>query len=134
VKVDLSYERWRDWLEEAEDDLSSAKILAREGKYGKACFLAQQSAEKAVKSFLVARFKRYEVIHSVSELLKRAEAPQNLIELGVKLDRHYIPSRYPNAWPFGAPFKHYRSEDAEEALRAAEEILGYVRREIEGSN
>jgi len=121
-------------LEEAEDDLSSAKILMKEGKYGKACFLAQQSAEKAVKALLIAKFRRYETIHSVTELLKRAKAPQSLMELGVRLDRHYIPSRYPNAWPYGAPFKHYRDRDAEEALEATGEILEHVKREIEGSN
>jgi HEPN domain-containing protein len=60
-------------------------------------FLAQQSAEKVVKALLIAKFRRYETIHSVTELLKRANAPQSLIELGVRLDRHYIPSRYPNA-------------------------------------
>lgn len=35
------------WLETAEEDLAAARVLLREAKYSHACFLAQQSGEKA---------------------------------------------------------------------------------------
>ncbi|MEM1584654.1 MAG: HEPN domain-containing protein [Nitrososphaerota archaeon] len=67
----MSYERWRDWLDEAEDDLSSAEALLGSGKYSKVCFLSHKAGEKAVKALLILRLKKFETIHSVAELLKR---------------------------------------------------------------
>ncbi len=126
----MAYERFRDWLDEALDDLSAAEILFREGKYSKVCFLSQQAAEKAVKALMIHALRRYDEIHSVGELLRRINAPRSLVEKGELLDRHYVPSRYPNAWPYGAPHKHYRRRDAEEALEAAREVVDYVLGEI----
>ncbi|MEZ0318522.1 MAG: HEPN domain-containing protein [Pyrobaculum sp.] len=48
----MSWERWRDWLDDAEDDLA-AEALYQLGRYAKACFLAQQAAEKALKALLI---------------------------------------------------------------------------------
>jgi HEPN domain-containing protein len=44
-----AYEASR-WLETAEEDLEAARVLLREEKHSHACFLAQQSGEKAVKA------------------------------------------------------------------------------------
>lgn len=129
----MSYERWRDWFEEARDDFISAEILLKEGRYSKVCFLSQQAAEKAIKALLIFKFKKFETIHSVVELLKRVGASEELIKLGIELDRHYITSRYPNAWPLGSPSKMYREEDAVSAVNAARRIIEYVEREIETS-
>jgi HEPN domain-containing protein len=128
----VSYDKHKDWLDEAEDDLSSAEILLRENKYSKVCFLSQQAAEKAVKALSIAKYGRYDEIHSVSEILKRINAQKDIIEMGEILDRYYVPTRYPNAWPYGAPFKHYKKKDAEEALENARRIIEYVRSQIEG--
>ena len=43
---------------------------------------------------------------------------------------HYIPTRYPNFHPEGAPLDYYTKEDAERAVRCAEEIVEYCRRKI----
>ena len=40
------------WLEQAREDLRWAELLAREGGFHVACFLAQQVAEKALKAYL----------------------------------------------------------------------------------
>lgn len=68
----VSWERWVDWLEEAEDDLAAARDLYGTGRYAKACFLAQQAAEKALKALLMKRVGIYEGTHSVVSLLERA--------------------------------------------------------------
>lgn len=52
----MSWERWADWLQDAEDDL--AADLARLGRYAKACFHAQQAAEKALKALPIAKAGR----------------------------------------------------------------------------
>ncbi len=41
----MSYERYRDWLEEAVDDLETAIILLGAGKWSKACFYSHQAVE-----------------------------------------------------------------------------------------
>jgi HEPN domain-containing protein len=123
-----------DWLKEAEDDLESARCLLRGEKYSKACFHAQQAAEKAMKALLIRRCNRYEEVHSVVFLLDAARGilsiPDELPQVANRLDRHYIPSRYPNAWPSGAPYERYSREDAEEALRDATRILEFAKKSI----
>ena len=131
-----SYERYQDWLDEALDDLAAAEDLYRLGRYSKACFFAQQAAEKAVKAALMKRLKRFETIHSVAELLRRLRrggvwVPEELVESGELLDRFYIPTRYPNAWPYGAPHRHYTEEDARIALEHARRIVAFAKRLVE---
>lgn len=41
------------------------------------------------------------------------------------LDRHYIPSRYPDSFGSGTPADYYTAEDAERAIRDAKEILEF---------
>jgi len=51
-----------------------------------------------------------------------------LIDKVRKLDRYYIPTRYPNAWPALPPHKHYSKDDAEEALKTAVGVVEIVKR------
>lgn len=129
----MNSKRYKDWLSEAEEDLSVAKILSREGKYSASCFHSQQAAEKASKALLLLH-RRFEPGHSVSELILIAR------EIGVKitddhiryariLDRYYIPTRYPNAFERGAPHEYFMKADANEAVHLAEEIINIVKKE-----
>ncbi|RLI36564.1 hypothetical protein DRO60_05580 [Candidatus Bathyarchaeota archaeon] len=45
--------------------------------------------------------------------------PRELVEKAKELDRHYIPTRYPNLHPEGAPMDYYTRADAERAVRYA---------------
>jgi HEPN domain-containing protein len=131
----LSGRRFGDWLSEALEDLSVAKILLREGKYGASCFHSQQAAEKASKALLLLH-GRSEPGHSISELLLTArmegvDVTDDHIRCGRILDRYYIPTRYPNAFERGAPHQYFLEEDAREAIELAEEIIEFVRREAE---
>jgi HEPN domain-containing protein len=53
--------------------------------------------------------------------------PQELIEKARVLDNFYIPTRYPNGHPEGAPFEHYGPIQSDEAIRYAGEILEFIR-------
>ena len=59
------------------------------------------------------------------------ELPQGLAERTRRLDRHYIPTRYPNAWSELPLHRHYSRGDAEEALAAAAEMVELAKREVE---
>ena len=56
--------------------------------------------------------------------------PIELIERGKVLDNFYVPSRYPNGHPEGAPFEHYGPLQSNEALDHAGAIIAYVRAEM----
>jgi HEPN domain-containing protein len=46
------------------------------------------------------------------------------------LDRHYIPTRYPNSHSEGAPMDYYTKHDAMEAVRIAERIQRFCENRI----
>ena len=124
------------WLEQAEHDLDAAKKNLEILKfYSDACFLAEQAAQKALKAFLYFKGKRYVPIHSVGALvetiLEYDKEFESLINYGRKLDQYYIPTRYPDALaPPAVPFETYTREQAEEALKYAEEIFNLVNKKI----
>jgi HEPN domain-containing protein len=132
----LSYSRYADWFDEALDDYAAALDLYRAGRYSKACFFAHQASEKALKALMIKKLRRYKHTHSVLELLREVSGvvrvDESLFRKADILDRFYVPTRYPNAWPSGAPHTHYDKEDAELALSYAREVIELVKREVEG--
>jgi len=72
--------------------------------------------------------------HVIARLLRELPeptlVPEGLIEKGRVLDSFYIPPRYPNGHPEGAPFEHYGSLQSEEAIRYAREIIEFVRSQM----
>jgi HEPN domain-containing protein len=125
--------RSRDWLNQAVRDLEQAEDSRKVGRHEWACFAAQQAAEKAVKALhlhLAQEAWGHVVARLLRELPSVAQAPESLVEKAQVLDTAYIPSRYPNSHPEGAPFEHYGALQSEEALRYADEILDFVRRRM----
>lgn len=125
------------WLDEALWDYETALILHREKRYNAASFYAHQAAEKAVKALLYY-LNEAPFGHSVRILLERyfkrsgGDVDQELLALARELDRHYIPSRYPNAHPAGTPHEAYDENTSKRALEASKRILEFVRRLVVG--
>jgi len=121
-------DRSKDWIEEAEGDLEHAKNDLESGFYNWACFSSQQSAEKAVKA-VFQKMHAEAWGHSVADLLKelseRHRVSDRIIDRGLELDKAYIPARYPNAHPAGAPRSRYTREEAERLIHHAEEIFKF---------
>lgn len=121
--------RAKDWLLQAERDLAHAKTSRREGDYEWSCFAAQQAGEKSVKALLNSL--GFEVRgHSITELLEEASkhisTSEALLDDARRLDKHYIPTRYPNSYASGAPFQYYTAKDAQEALEAAGRLIEFA--------
>lgn len=118
------------WIKQAGLDLDDAEYSAKGGRYNLACFLSQQSAEKAVKAHLYLQGHQIVWGHSVAELINDiTESNPNfnaLREKGSFLDRYYIPTRYPNGLPGGIPSESFNEKDAGEAIGAAREIIDFV--------
>ncbi|AWR88016.1 HEPN domain-containing protein [Meiothermus taiwanensis] len=122
------------WLAQARHTLTSAERDAQGGDFDWACFKAQQAGEYAIKG-LLRGLGRPAYGHSIMRLLEELRAghvdvPEELVEAAQELDIHYIPARYPDAYPEGSPFEFYNPRRAEEALRAARRILAWVREAV----
>ncbi|MCX7853991.1 MAG: HEPN domain-containing protein [Caldilineales bacterium] len=125
--------RARDWFNQAVRDLEQAEDSRQAGRHEWACFAAQQAAEKAVKA-LHLHYGQEAWGHVIAGLLRElpdaVSVPADLVEKGRVLDNFYIPPRYPNSHPAGAPFEHYGPLQSEEALRYARAIIEFVRSQM----
>lgn len=121
-------DRSKDWLAQAKRDLNHAVHACEDEDFEWSCFSAQQGAEKAVKAvFLYLHGESWG--HSVFALLKalsdKIEVSERLIEAAKNLDKHYIPTRYPNGFDSGMPGDYYTKKDAQEAIKNAREIIEF---------
>jgi len=139
--MDMLDEAWR-WLEEAKYDLQTASDVLKAGRYNWACFIAQQAAEKAVKSLHIARGEDVERTHSVTILIvgderrgvSSLETMRHVLTEAQELDGHYIPSRYPNGVPFGQPYEFYNEEKGQRCVTYAQQIVEAARTLLQSSS
>jgi HEPN domain-containing protein len=65
--------------------------------------------------------------HSVTGLLENLPGEmrpsEDLMDAAKELDKAYIPTRYPNAHPQGAPYEYYTKKEAERLIEYAEKII-----------
>ncbi len=129
-------QRWQDWWNQAQRDLTQAADSRRQGRHEWACFAAHQAAEKAVKALHLAHSQEAHSQeasgHSIVRLLADlpTPAPDRLTEAGILLDSYYVPTRYPNGHGEGAPFEHYGPIHSELGLRRAGDIHDFVRQAL----
>lgn len=125
--------RYRDWLRQAEADLRHARHAVTSRDFEWSCFAAQQGAEKALKALFLRRSLEAWG-HTLTALIGRlpeSDTPSpTLVDCAKVLDKHYIPTRYPNGFDSGAPTDFYTSDEAETAILCAEAILEFCRRQI----
>ena len=124
-------DRSKDWFAQAQKDMEQAKSSQKEGRHEWACFAAQQCAEKAVKA-LHLYLKQEAWGHVVARLLSELpiSVAEDLLDKAKVLDGFYIPTRYANGHPEGAPFEHYSKIHSRDAINYAGEILEFVRSQM----
>jgi HEPN domain-containing protein len=123
-------DEFRRWFSQAENTLNSASHDLDSGDYNWCCFKCQQAAEYSVKAILRG-LGQIAVGHSVLRLVGELEEAGSSISEELKayarsLDKHYIPARYPDAYPAGAPFEFYDENVAKEAIEHARSTLEFV--------
>jgi HEPN domain-containing protein len=126
--------RYKDWFRQAEADLRHARHALEDGDYEWSCFAAQQAAEKALKA-LFQRLGMDAWGHTLTALIGNLPVEtilpsKTLINYARILDKHYIPTRYPNGFASGAPTDFYTEGEANEAIHYAEAILEFCRDQI----
>lgn len=125
--------RGQDWMRQAQRDLAAAE-WAMQGEFcEQACFHAQQAAEKALKGLcqaLRAEARGHALISLLGELGTIVRVPESVRRAARALDRHYIQTRYPNGFHWGAPLDYYDLQDAEQAIRHAKAIIAFCNKHI----
>jgi HEPN domain-containing protein len=126
-------ERSRDWFRQAEADLRAARSARDTGHHEWAAFASHQAAEKAIKA-VYQKLHMEAWGHALTTLLEHLpnekQPNEELIEKAMVLDRHYIPTRYPNGFERGAPTDYYSRKDADEAINNAEAIIEFCQNHI----
>lgn len=119
-----------DWLRQAEADLKHAQSALDNEAFEWSCFASQQGAEKAVKA-LFYHLHGDPWGHSLLALMEGLPQPtrdsvtRELLDSARALDKHYIPTRYPNGFAEGAPTDYYTKRDAEDSIGHAKSILSF---------
>jgi len=129
--------RVHDWLRQAKRNLLSARVNFNAELYEETCYESHQAAEKAIKALLqqfgVER-RGYSLLYLVREIQSRnIEIPKDIMNCVTYLDKHYIPSRYPDVFSEGAPMDYYSRDDGLRCIDCAEEILKWVDKLIKGA-
>jgi HEPN domain-containing protein/predicted nucleotidyltransferase len=116
----------------ATDDLRMTRLAAGEEMWGQACFHAQQCVEKCLMALLARAgllLPRTHVILDLWLALPPAtrDAVADLEARLQRLDRFYIPTRYPDAVAGSLAEGFPTRDDAAEALSAADDCLARSR-------
>ena len=123
------------WLTTALEDLAAAQLLKEQQMFSHSCFLAQQAAEKAIKSVWF-ELDEDPWGHSIQKLILDIPSEQlrdefnAMLDKAATLDRYYIPSRYPNGLPDLTPGTTFVLPDAELACKSATMIIEQANRFI----
>lgn len=126
------------WLTQAKDEFEDADELRTRERFYLALFHFQQSTEKALKAYLYLRAKSIEVLytHSIDDLLQmviEVDSDFKKLSAAKKLDRYYIPTRYPNGLPGGVPSRYFDDpKEAKEAMQLAKAVISLAETKIRG--
>lgn len=130
----LVREEVRNLLEQAEEDLETARVNGEHGRYYAAAFFAQQAAEKGLKALYLLTRREPIFTHDLSKIAERLGAPMEIREDALDLTPEYIITRYPNA-ANAVPAKLYTKRKAEASLERAQRIMAWIKTSLpsEGS-
>jgi len=123
-------EEVRNWFKQAEADLRSANNSRSAGDYYMAVFASQQAAEKALKALCLFKLREFPKGHSIIYLAQKVEVPDRMLSGIRDLNPEYLSTRYPDM-AAGIPAELYDDDIAGRHLNTAEEVVGWVRTQIQ---
>lgn len=125
--------RFEVWLAQSNYDLNAAKVSMKAGFYEWACFQAEQSAEKALKSVIVYNGKSAPKLHKLGVLvgiIKNIDQRFRGIHIDIsQLQSYTFITRYPFLVPgsFETPHDYINRDDAEICINKATVIYNLIR-------
>src|SRR5207247_10988505 len=99
-------ERSQDWLRQADADLRAARSARDAGHYEWSAFACQQAAEKAIKALFQHLHKEawgHVLIALLGALPEKNRPDAELMDRAMVVDRHDLPTRYPQGFDRGVP-------------------------------
>lgn len=138
--MDKYREQALNWYRQGIRDSETAQKNSLNGDYEVACFLYQQAAEKILKSFLYLMGESPVIGHSTLKLAQRCSQYKKEFDTPEiknacrELDTFYVPTRYPNGLPGGAPFEYYTEIHSQRGREAYENIYSFVKKFLESEN
>jgi HEPN domain-containing protein len=108
------------WIDEAEENLVTAKLLYEGERFKDVAFYCQQIAEKSLKALQVNKLNRFDKIHDLIRLAQTVGAGKEIIEDCSALVGYYADSRYPVT-------KMVNEEEAKDLLDKCEGVLEWVK-------
>ena len=128
----VDHDEYKRWYDQAQYTMDSAQNDLENEDFVWASFKCQQAGEYAVKAILRSLglpARGHSILMLIKELTSQEiEVPEQVESAARELDRHYIPPRYPDAFPSGSPFEFYDESTANSAFQAAKTILDFVRK------
>lgn len=127
--------RSADWLRQAQADLAQAQLSAGAGHHEWACFACHQAVAKALKA-LHLHHGQQSWGHGLGRSFRDLPPPiaqalaAEVSDLEDRLrifDALYIPTRYPDSLPEGAPTDHFGRLQSLDALCHARALLDAIR-------
>ncbi len=119
------------WFNQALHTHDSAQRDYGHSDFDWACFKFQQAAEFALEAFLRSAGK-LGAGHSLLKLTEEIETlgitTEEIKKCSLTLEKFYILTRYPDAYPEGSPYEFYDAEEAERALNCSSRIIEFVRK------
>lgn len=122
------------WVRDADDELAMARLLLEHDMARGACLHAQQAVEKGLKALLIERADAVPRTHDLVDLTRRVVALGWSVPLDTD-DTVFLNSvyrgRYPTEeglLPHGDPTR----DEASTAVKAADRLVAFVRRELAG--
>ena len=117
-----------DWYQRAYEDLKMAEMAYEDTDYyDQICFLSHQAIEKMLKGLLIENNIVPERTHLTTKLLRRLSAHrpdlEDQFEDFRKLDRIYIPSRYPK---IGYSFTQAKAVSCFETAKGFSEKIEWI--------
>jgi HEPN domain-containing protein len=124
------------WLAQADADLEAARANSDQERHALACFLAHETAVKAVKGFLYKKGAEMVWGGHLSDLCEDAMAFDPSFDfvksVGALLDKHALGARNPDAVGGAVPAQIYDANDSDHSIEIASEVLETVRQKILG--
>ena len=121
-----------DWFRQAKNDLLWSQDTLNSRRYAQACFSAQQVGGKAIKALAFARGNDEVRSRSILEISRALDENGEIERIAMRLDQYYISARYPDAFPSGAPFEFFTSDQATEAVGFAERLIELIEERFGG--
>lgn len=125
--------RAHDWWKQAQGEAGVARYLLQGGHFAWCCFVCHQAAEKAFKGVLERHLQAawgHDLDTLIEAMPQVVAVADEIREAASRLNKHYIPPRYVDVFPSGAPVEKYTAGEAAQAISDMEKILAFAQQHI----